>query len=236
MRCFFGFRRRDSLGLRSCGGRRLAPAFLSGDHGDRMLGVPAPPFVAGERAVHAMLLADYAHNPLLADDEGSIAGAVVQIGSLLHVNATLFTSAEQYVLCLCTANKSRVARHYIQHMDGEAAGVAAIGLPIWASFSWIVLKEKDSERKQHFEMLMYMPGRPGSCQVPVVNPLGREYYDTIDHIQLSTYGGSINISELVRVISRFEITLMPAIKSAESTGTRDGNGLIRVVPGSAASA
>lgn len=125
-------------------------------------------------------------------------------------------------------------RHYIQHMDGEAAGVAATGLPIWASFSWIVLKEKDSEGKQHFEILMYMPGRLGSCQVPVVNPLGREHYDTIDHIQLSTYGGSIDISELVRTISRFEITLMPAIKSAESTGTRDGKGLIRVVPGSAA--
>ncbi|WP_245678263.1 OmpA family protein [Chondromyces crocatus] len=58
--------------------------------GDRMFGV-ASPYTAGELTPHVMVLADYAHNPLVlrreADDE--VAGAVIGDQLILHLNASL---------------------------------------------------------------------------------------------------------------------------------------------------
>lgn len=58
--------------------------------GDRMFGVPSP-YSAGHLAPHVMVLADYAHNPLVlrsdADDE--VVGAVVSSQLTLHLNAAL---------------------------------------------------------------------------------------------------------------------------------------------------
>jgi outer membrane protein OmpA-like peptidoglycan-associated protein len=58
--------------------------------GDRMFGAPSP-YTAGHLTPHAMILADYAHNPLVlrreSDDEN--VGAVVGSQLLLHLNATL---------------------------------------------------------------------------------------------------------------------------------------------------
>ncbi|WP_231511319.1 OmpA family protein [Chondromyces apiculatus] len=58
--------------------------------GDRMFGVPSP-YTAGELTPHVMVLADYAHNPLVlrreTDDE--VVGAVVGDQLVLHVGAAL---------------------------------------------------------------------------------------------------------------------------------------------------
>jgi outer membrane protein OmpA-like peptidoglycan-associated protein len=58
--------------------------------GDRLFGVQSP-YVAGDFAAHAMLLADYAHNPLVLktkEDERAL-GSIVEHQMLLHVNASL---------------------------------------------------------------------------------------------------------------------------------------------------
>ena len=65
---------------------RFAPAPM----GDRLFGVPSP-FVPGELTVHAGLIADYAHNPLvisLASTDEKL-GAVVEHQLWLHANGTL---------------------------------------------------------------------------------------------------------------------------------------------------
>lgn len=58
--------------------------------GDRMFGVQSP-FVAGDPALHLMLLGDYAHNPLVlvreGDDEN--VGAIVGSQLFLHLNGSL---------------------------------------------------------------------------------------------------------------------------------------------------
>ena len=55
-----------------------------------MLGVPSP-YVAGDPALHVMLLGDYAHNPLVLRGErsGDDLGAVVEHQLFLHFAATL---------------------------------------------------------------------------------------------------------------------------------------------------
>ena len=70
-----------------------APLALNRFHpapaGDRMFGVQSP-YVAGHLTPHFMLLADYAHNPLVlrrASDSGDI-GAVVGHQLFLHVNGS----------------------------------------------------------------------------------------------------------------------------------------------------
>lgn len=58
--------------------------------GDRMFGVPSP-FVAGDPALHVMLLGDYAHNPLVVarDDDGETVGAILEHQMFVHLNANL---------------------------------------------------------------------------------------------------------------------------------------------------
>ena len=58
--------------------------------GDRMFGVPSP-YAAGHLTPHVMLLADYAHNPLVVRREGTsdVVGAVVSSQLILHLDATL---------------------------------------------------------------------------------------------------------------------------------------------------
>ncbi|MCC6559321.1 MAG: OmpA family protein [Polyangiaceae bacterium] len=58
--------------------------------GDRMFSVPSP-YVAGDMALHAMVLADYAHNPLVLrrESSGDDVGSVVSSQLFLHLNATL---------------------------------------------------------------------------------------------------------------------------------------------------
>jgi outer membrane protein OmpA-like peptidoglycan-associated protein len=64
---------------------RFQPAFA----GDRMFGVPSP-FVAGRFTPHVMLMADYAHNPLVLRREGGEdLGTVVGSQLFLHLNASL---------------------------------------------------------------------------------------------------------------------------------------------------
>ena len=58
--------------------------------GDRMFGVPSP-YTAGDLTPHVMVLADYAHNPLVlrrASDD-AVVGAVVSDQLTLHLNAAL---------------------------------------------------------------------------------------------------------------------------------------------------
>ncbi len=61
---------------------RFQPSFA----GDRMFGVPSP-FVAGELTPHAMVLAEYAHNPLVLERGSEVVGAVVRSQLFLHLNA-----------------------------------------------------------------------------------------------------------------------------------------------------
>ncbi|NUQ72475.1 MAG: OmpA family protein [Polyangiaceae bacterium] len=61
---------------------RFQPSFA----GDRMFGVPSP-FVAGRFTPHAMVMADYAHNPLVLRRDGEDLGTVVSSQLFLHLNA-----------------------------------------------------------------------------------------------------------------------------------------------------
>jgi OmpA-OmpF porin, OOP family len=65
------------------------PRFRPAPPGDRMLGVESP-YVAGDLAPHAMLLFDYAHNPLVLVREGQgDLGSVVTHQLLLHAAGAL---------------------------------------------------------------------------------------------------------------------------------------------------
>jgi OmpA-OmpF porin, OOP family len=64
--------------------------FTPAPAGDRMFGVQSP-FVAGDPALHLMLLGDYAHNPLVlireGDDEN--VGSIVSSQLFIHLNGSL---------------------------------------------------------------------------------------------------------------------------------------------------
>jgi OOP family OmpA-OmpF porin len=63
------------------------PRFDPAPAGDRFFGVPSA-YTPGNRALHAGVLADYAHNPLvLADARGSIQARIVEHQLLVHLNA-----------------------------------------------------------------------------------------------------------------------------------------------------
>jgi OmpA-OmpF porin, OOP family len=64
--------------------------FTPAPAGDRMFGVQSP-FVAGDPALHVMLLGDYAHNPLVLKTESTDekVSSVVSSQLFLHLNASL---------------------------------------------------------------------------------------------------------------------------------------------------
>jgi hypothetical protein len=63
------------------------PRFDPAPAGDRFFGVPSA-YTPGNSALHAGVLADYAHNPLvLADDSGKIQARIVEHQLLVHLNA-----------------------------------------------------------------------------------------------------------------------------------------------------
>lgn len=114
-------------------------------------------------------------------------------------------------------------RHYIQHLESKAKDVAPTGHPIWGSVSWAKLL---SEKK--VSVCTYAPGRMATCKgIPMVNPAGRAFHGEIDHIELAVNGQVINLSELARNIERFGTAFCETVTSAEKSGQRDSNGLIR---------
>jgi outer membrane protein OmpA-like peptidoglycan-associated protein len=64
--------------------------FHAAPAGDRFLGLPSP-YVAGHLDVHAMLLAEYAYNPLVLKQthSGATVASVVAHQAIIHVDATL---------------------------------------------------------------------------------------------------------------------------------------------------
>ncbi len=73
------------------GGDLALGRFNPAPAGDRMFGVPSP-FVAGDPALHVMVLGDYAHQPLVLVDENNDdenVGDVVAYQFFLHLNANL---------------------------------------------------------------------------------------------------------------------------------------------------
>jgi len=115
-------------------------------------------------------------------------------------------------------------RHYIQHLENKAADLAPTGHPIWGSVSWARLM---SDKK--VLVYTYVPGRLATCKgISVVNPAGRIFHSEIDHVELAMNGPLINLSKLVRNIEKFSAAFCEAVTSAEKSGQRDSNGLIRI--------
>ena len=114
-------------------------------------------------------------------------------------------------------------RHYIQHLETKASDLAPTGHPIWGSVSWAKLQSE-----KNVSMFMYAPGRLAKCKgIPIVNPVGRTFHGKIDHVELALNGQIINLSELVRHIEQFGKAFCDAVTSAEKSGQKDINGLIR---------
>lgn len=114
-------------------------------------------------------------------------------------------------------------RHYIQHLETEASDIASTGQPIWGSVSWAKLQSE-----KNVSVFMYAPGRLAKCTgIPIVNPVGRTFHGKIDHVELAVKGQVISLSELVRHIEQFGKAFCDAVTSAEKSGQRDANSLIR---------
>lgn len=114
-------------------------------------------------------------------------------------------------------------RHYIQHLEEKPTDLAPTGHPIWGTVSWARLK---SDKK--VLVYSYVPGRLATCKgISVVNPVGRIFHNEIDHVELAMNGPLINLSKLVRNIEKFSAAFCEAVTSAEKSGQRDPNGIIR---------
>ena len=124
---------------------------------------------------------------------------------------------------LAATVEARDFRHYIQHVESKTFDIAVSGFSLWGILNWINMYEKGKYRSH-----VYSPGRPATSEMPLINPLGRTYHSDIDHIQLTTYLGTTEISDLVRRARRLGELLVPAIKLAEESEQRDPNGLVRV--------
>ena len=96
--------------------------------GDRMFGVQSP-FVAGDPALHVMLLGDYAHNPLVLKhtSDDSTVSSIVSNQLFLHLNANL-------ALWNRLALNIDVPVALLQDGDSSSASGSAISAPTKAQF------------------------------------------------------------------------------------------------------
>ncbi|MFI5306162.1 MAG: OmpA family protein [Polyangiales bacterium] len=103
--------------------------------GDRMFGVQSP-FVAGHLTPHLMLLADYAHNPLVLrwNGSGDSAGTVVSSQLFLHVNAglalfnRLYLHADLPIALFQDGNNPRVGGTVLSSPSQAQLGDLRLGL------------------------------------------------------------------------------------------------------------
>jgi hypothetical protein len=115
-------------------------------------------------------------------------------------------------------------RHYIQHFEEKAATVAPTGHNAWGSFSWVELFPNGVDLNIH----AFVPGRLADSTIPVVNPAGRKFHDSIDHFEVYIWDSTLNVSETRRAIQTFSKHFAAAM-SAATIKEISGGQIIKVI-------
>jgi hypothetical protein len=82
-------------------------------------------------------------------------------------------------------------RHSIQHLDGTIVRRLDEEEAVWGSLSWAYLVSRQSGELRLFTMV---PGHLRSVGAPQVNPLGRDFMASLDHVELAAFGSVATLS------------------------------------------
>lgn len=120
-------------------------------------------------------------------------------------------------------------RHYIQHLEEKTIDVSDTGRPIWGNFSWAIMSSTDGKDIQKVKVLGVSPGRVASAKgIPIINPAGRKFHASIDHIELTAAETTLNLSELVRTIEQFSFEFVTACDNAMQFRVQNSDELIKI--------
>jgi hypothetical protein len=114
----------------------------------------------------------------------------------------------------------REMRNAVQHLENELVHVAARGDTVWGSLAWVSPISTTACRSSVLVGGTLMDNRA----YMLVNPVGRKIAGPVDHITLTAFEQTANLSEMhglmLRIAAKFEDQLRPQI-AGMTTGTVD---------------
>ena len=112
-------------------------------------------------------------------------------------------------------------RHGIQHLNSEIPKLEATQLPVWGCLSWALIVGTQPDYIIHTFSLV--PGSTRWKGQPLLNPIGRLFNSPLDHIELTAFGHTVEISETMRKASKFARLLEGGIEDAANDKDRMGS-------------
>lgn len=86
-------------------------------------------------------------------------------------------------------------RNGVQHLRGSIDELVTENVPLWGVLNWVI-PEPDGRSVQ---TAMFVSGTLSNyATLPLINPVGKQIRFPADHISLSAYGRSVNLSETMR--------------------------------------
>ena len=121
-------------------------------------------------------------------------------------------------------------RNGVQHLNTEINSLIASDLPVWGDLAWVA--QPDPE-KQELHCGLLTAGtvfqRDGSN---LVNPAGRLFNAPIDHITLTAFGHSVNLSDTMaqveRLVRRLEGSIEESVKQMPDASGHPGSDIVLV--------
>ena len=101
-------------------------------------------------------------------------------------------------------------RNVVQHLNTEIRKLIELNVPAWGVLNWV---EVTDQEKMEFMSYAFIPGTVFSSSSPVVNPAGKAFDSTIDHITLNVGEHAICLSDMLRSIKKLSVKFSQALES-----------------------
>lgn len=89
-------------------------------------------------------------------------------------------------------------RDGFQHLDNKVLEAAGVRQPVWGYVNWVKIYPLD-HRMHSCSLVPSVPGI-GTSRFDLINPVGRRFHSEVDHVTLSAFQTSADLSALHRII------------------------------------
>jgi hypothetical protein len=159
------------------------------------------------------------HFPAMMLDAWSIVDSVHRLRALVRQMPKLRKSATEHELLMRTTTDVDGLRNAVQHQVGEFTKLADNGGYAWGYISWACLNPKlDGCRS-----CVLVAGAVANGTIESVNPVGKPFHWEVDHVTLTAYETSVDLSSVVRNVGKYtgylEMLVSHAIEGHPSRGS-----------------
>lgn len=163
---------------------RLTLADISTDHDTKVDGVP----IATVSVIQ---------------DAWTFLDSIFRLRALLHRMPRIRKKDLEYQQFIRKTKSVDDMRNVVQHLDSEIPRLEKLNISAWGCLSWAYLVDSKSFVVNSYVLIPGLMFEGGSY--PIVNPMGKRFYDEIDQITLHSSDCSANISEIMREVEKYVV-------------------------------